>query len=135
MKQRSLAYAGAVLCLIAGAAAWGQEPPAAAPAAPSAGLVYKYRPGAVSRYRYIVNGSVAVGIPRADQNQGQDNPGVVTVEVAAQYDVIERVLSVGTDGSAHVGLVIDSLASTARAEGVLKLAAKLQNGQIVFTQN
>src|SRR5436190_18590731 len=101
MKQRSLVWILALLSLTAGSAGWCQEPQPAAPAAAGAKLVYKFRPGGVYRYHYSANGTVNVDLSHTAEARSGELPRTVSVDIAAEYEVSQRVRSVDPDGSAH----------------------------------
>src|SRR3712207_3866604 len=85
-------------------AGWGQEAPPAAPRmdGPAVKLAYKFRPGAVYRYRLTANGTMNIDLSKMGLPPGAGAPGAMPVDMTMQLNLTQRVKSVAADGSATV---------------------------------
>src|SRR5438067_9364657 len=118
MKQRSAWVALGLLSVVAGGTrAQDASAPAPTPAAPTFHLAYKFRPGAVYRYHCSANGTINVDLSSLTRGGDASQSGVLSVDVTAEYDLIERVRQVISDGSARLALSIDNLTAAARSSG------------------
>jgi hypothetical protein len=105
-------------------------PPAPPPLkGPTVKLAYRFRPGAVSRYRFTGSGTMSMDLSRAAGPGLGAGLGVMPVEVAMQFDVVRKVTSVAADGSAAIAQSVENATTTLKLNGQPLPMGNLPAGQ------
>ena len=74
-------------------------------------LVYKFRPGAVYRYRCTTTGTMTMDLSKMGLPAGAGQPpATMPMDMAMQFDLVQRVKGVDADGSATVAQKIEAVA-------------------------